>query len=116
MQMADWLIVQGVPAKLVRIEAAKTFNTEGEQDAAISCGYGHEIHTSAWWQLPRIMVMRLKRGVSPGTKVSYRPCWGIPPLKGGLLEIGKFFICLLLPKKQQQALAYKVKKFIRTSY
>lgn len=113
--MAEWLIAHGVPSDTVRVGMATTFNTEGEQDVGISCRYGHEIHVSSWWHLPRIALMRWRRGITPETKVSYRACWDIPPLKGGLLEIGKLFVCLL-PQARQQALAKTVKKLMRTSY
>ncbi len=114
--MANWLIANNVPAGAVRVELARTFNTEGEQDAGIACRYEREIHVSAWWHIPRIAAMRLKRGIAPQAVVSYRGAFEIPPLKAGLLEIGKFFAALLLPKTHQQALARRVKKLMRTSY
>lgn len=115
-QQTNWLILQGVPAAAIRVGISKSFNTEGEQDLAISCQYAHEIHVSSWWHLPRIRLMRHRRGVKPGTKVSYRGRVDIPPLRGGLLEPVKFVTCLLLPESRQQALAIRVKRLMRTSY
>jgi uncharacterized SAM-binding protein YcdF (DUF218 family) len=100
-----WLKQQGF--ERVHCIEDHRYSTEGELNSGASVGSPREIHVSSWWHIPRIKILRKRRGID-AVQVEYARVWDFPR-KSVFQELLKL-IAIRFPDNVQRRLKSAAKK------